>query len=350
MLILGIEPRTPQVSVAIGGHEACSGVHPVGAGQATRRDPHARDRVHVQTGAVSTLGDQRGGSRPRPGFVHRSSCGRRLGQGDGARAASPDDRCTEPRPAGACRCGSVRGCIVAAIDARRGELFYAFYRQVPGGVQRLSPHQLGTPDDLASEILAPARTCLLVGDGALRYREVFEGLTKVEIADDGLAYPSATSLVQLAHAQALREQFVNPWDLQPLYLRKPDAEINWATRERRMSARRRRVELEASRGRRRADAAPASAERASHRGRRTTRRPMVARLVHERAGVSRRDASTSSPSTRAGSWASPGCCSRPRTATSRRCGRSRRCNDTGLATRMMLVLVAAGAGPRASRR
>ena len=27
--------------------------------------------------------------------------------------------------------------IVAAIDARRGELFYAFYRQVPGGVQRL---------------------------------------------------------------------------------------------------------------------------------------------------------------------------------------------------------------------
>ena len=28
--------------------------------------------------------------------------------------------------------------IVAAIDARRGELFYAFYRQVPGGVQRLT--------------------------------------------------------------------------------------------------------------------------------------------------------------------------------------------------------------------
>ena len=27
--------------------------------------------------------------------------------------------------------------IVAVIDARRGELFYAFYRQVPGGVQRL---------------------------------------------------------------------------------------------------------------------------------------------------------------------------------------------------------------------
>jgi tRNA threonylcarbamoyladenosine biosynthesis protein TsaB len=36
--------------------------------------------------------------------------------------------------------------------------------------------------------------------------------------------------VQLAHAKALREDWVNPWDLEPLYLRKPDAEINWATR------------------------------------------------------------------------------------------------------------------------
>jgi tRNA threonylcarbamoyladenosine biosynthesis protein TsaB len=35
----------------------------------------------------------------------------------------------------------------------------------------------------------------------------------------------------LAHAQALREQFVKPWELAPLYLRKPDAEINWTTRD-----------------------------------------------------------------------------------------------------------------------
>ena len=47
--------------------------------------------------------------------------------------------------------------IVAAIDARRGELFYAFYRQVPGGVQRVSEPQAGSPDDLASELLASGR-------------------------------------------------------------------------------------------------------------------------------------------------------------------------------------------------
>jgi hypothetical protein len=37
--------------------------------------------------------------------------------------------------------------------------------------------------------------------------------------------------VQLAHARALREDFVQPWDLEPLYLRRPDAEINWSTRD-----------------------------------------------------------------------------------------------------------------------
>ena len=40
----------------------------------------------------------------------------------------------------------------------------------------------------------------------------------------------------LAHAQALREEWVKPWDLQPLYLRKPDAEINWSTRPHRVTA------------------------------------------------------------------------------------------------------------------
>src|SRR4029078_163354 len=49
--------------------------------------------------------------------------------------------------------------IAAVIDARRGELFYAFYRHVPGGVQRLTDPQVGTPDDLASELLASRDDC-----------------------------------------------------------------------------------------------------------------------------------------------------------------------------------------------
>jgi tRNA threonylcarbamoyladenosine biosynthesis protein TsaB len=126
--------------------------------------------------------------------------------------------------------------VVTTIDARRGELFTAAYRQVPGGIQRLSPYRTSTADDLAAELEATREDMLLVGDGALRYHAAFADLRHVELGDHGLAYPSAASLVQLAHARALREEFVQPWDLEPMYLRRPDAEINWETRDGRVKA------------------------------------------------------------------------------------------------------------------
>ena len=121
--------------------------------------------------------------------------------------------------------------IVPTIDARRGEVFYAFYRQVPGGAQRLSPYQLGTPADLASELEATGEDCLVVGDGALRYPEMLTEVARCEAGGRTNAYPSAASLVELAHPRALREEFVPAWELEPLYLRKSDAEINWRSRE-----------------------------------------------------------------------------------------------------------------------
>jgi len=122
--------------------------------------------------------------------------------------------------------------IHAVLDARRGEVFTAPYRQVPGGVQRLAEPSVGTPEDLASDLVAAGEECLLVGDGAIRHRELFEQVRRVDIGEHSLAYPSAGALVQLAHAKALREDFVNTWEVEPLYLRLPDAEINWEQRSR----------------------------------------------------------------------------------------------------------------------
>ncbi|MDQ6909214.1 MAG: tRNA (adenosine(37)-N6)-threonylcarbamoyltransferase complex dimerization subunit type 1 TsaB [Actinomycetota bacterium] len=120
--------------------------------------------------------------------------------------------------------------IVPAIDARRGELFYAFYRQVPGGVQRLTDYQVGSADDLVSELVASGEDSLLVGDGAQRYPEILADATDTEAGGPFSAHPSAASLVELAHPLAMREEFVQSWELQPLYLRRTDAEINWDRR------------------------------------------------------------------------------------------------------------------------
>jgi tRNA threonylcarbamoyladenosine biosynthesis protein TsaB len=123
--------------------------------------------------------------------------------------------------------------IAVAIDARRGELFSALYRKVPGGVQRVSEPRVVAPDVLASDLTATGEECVLVGDGAVRYREQLDGNPRCEPADPALAHPSADSLVQLAHARALREDFVSPAELRPIYLRKPDAaEAAWTSWDR----------------------------------------------------------------------------------------------------------------------
>lgn len=229
MLIIGIDTATAQVSVAVGGHEGV-----LASTQSLRGKQHAEvltpaieftcRQARIELNEISVVAVDLG-----PGLF----TGLRVGVASAkamAHALNVPMIGVSSLDLLAFPVRFTSRLIVATIDARRGELFYAFYRQVPGGVQRISPHQVGSPDDLASEILASGEECLLVGDGAQRYREVFEGLKKIEIVEEGFAHPSASSLVMLAHAQALREQWVKPWDLQPLYLRKPDAEINWTTR------------------------------------------------------------------------------------------------------------------------
>ena len=116
------------------------------------------------------------------------------------------------------------------IDARRGEVFHARYGCLPGGVQRLSDPEVAAPDHVVSQILASDDETLVVGDGAVLYASMLEGLRGVELADPGFAHPSAESLVLLAHALAMREEFVRPDEIRPLYLRRPDAQVPRPTR------------------------------------------------------------------------------------------------------------------------
>lgn len=120
--------------------------------------------------------------------------------------------------------------VVSVIDARRGEVYWAIYRPVPGGVQRIGDFQLSSPAEVASELTADPEPTLGVGDGAHRYADVLGDVSGLELADAALSHPSASSLVQLAHPRAMREEFVNQSEVEPIYLRRPDAEINWATR------------------------------------------------------------------------------------------------------------------------
>jgi len=231
VLILGIESATQQVGAAIGGHEGV-----LAAAHTSRGRRHAelltptidfvRRSARVELDEISCIAVDLG-----PGLF--------TGLRVGIAAAKAMAQALRVPMIGVSSLDLLafplrhsRRRIVCAIEAGRGELFHASYRQSPGGVQRITEPDVGSPEDLASDLAATNDDVLLAGDGALRYQDAFRDIRRIELADAGEAHPTAGSLVQLAHAQALREEFVSPVELSPIYLRRPDAEINWTTRDR----------------------------------------------------------------------------------------------------------------------
>ena len=120
--------------------------------------------------------------------------------------------------------------ICAVLDARRGEVFDAFYRSSPGGIQRMTDYRVEKPGQLAIGIASRPEEVLMVGSGALLYRDAFEDLgTLVELGSMGNAFPDAKSLVELSLPRLAREDFDSPDHLKPVYLRRSARPIRWDT-------------------------------------------------------------------------------------------------------------------------
>lgn len=227
MLILGIDTATDQIGVALGGHEGVIASFEV-----------ARGRRHAETlaPAIDFVCAQADIGLDELGLIAVDVgpglfTGLRVGIASAKALAlarrvpmigiSSLDLLAFPHR------GADR-VVVPVVDARKGEVYWAMYRQVPGGLQQVVAPTVGPVDDLVAELLARSQDALCVGDGAHRYRDQIVAGYRCEVGDD--LYPSAGPLVQLAHARALREEWVPPAEIAPIYLRPPDAQINWATR------------------------------------------------------------------------------------------------------------------------
>ena len=230
MLVLGIESATAQVGVAIGGHEGVlasthSSVDRRHAESITPMIKFVSEQAGIELSEVSVVAVDIG-----PGLF----TGLRVGIASAmavAHGLGVPMIGVSSLDLGAFAVAHSSRMIVPCWDARRGEVFAAQYRSVPGGVQRITEPAVFKPEELVADLMAVDEEVLLLGDGAERYREQFEKVSRVEIAGKGLWYPSARSLVELAHPKALREEFVTPREIEPMYIRLPDAEINWKVRD-----------------------------------------------------------------------------------------------------------------------
>jgi tRNA threonylcarbamoyladenosine biosynthesis protein TsaB len=126
------------------------------------------------------------------------------------------------------------GTVLAIVDARRGEVFAAHYGRGrgPADLVTLSAPARHLPDRVVHDALTQdGRPVLACGDGALPYRAVLETSEVVSVAGPRLAGPDPAIVVSLAAARlAGGAPLVGPAALEPLYLREPDARINWVQR------------------------------------------------------------------------------------------------------------------------
>lgn len=227
MIVLGIETSTPQTTVAVGTEQGMMAATLLSGGK-PNHEVVIPNLVHLLRWAeipISSVGGIAVGVGPglftgmRVGIATAKTLAQVLSVPI-AGLASLDVVAFSVRYTSALIC--------AVIDAKRRELFYSFYRPVPGGVARQTEFEVGSPARLAGELEARREDILLVGNGALVYRrELQKAGTHVQFASPAYAFPAATALVELAIPRIQREEFDRLYDLKPNYVRKADAEIAW---------------------------------------------------------------------------------------------------------------------------
>ena len=146
------------------------------------------------------------------------------------------------------------GNIVPVVDARRGEAFFAVYKSSgdkgkagkskgdkgTGGkstgdkstgdsLTEISPVSIATPSQLKQQLLQLEDPSLILGDFAFDSLDFATDPSTRISAHYCENRPSPSSLVMLAAQKAAAGQVLEPSELRPLYLRRPD--INTAGRK-----------------------------------------------------------------------------------------------------------------------
>lgn len=234
VLILGIETATERVSVAIGGHDGTIALVEVNRGRrhAENLMPSVETACRLADVTVAEFGCV--AVDVGPGLF----TGMRVGIATATSLAGALDIPVVTATSLEMLALAVRDDIestsdryvCSVVDARKGEVFHQLFRVTADGHESLSEPLCETPEVLSSRLRERSHEIVCVGDGARRHRETLEHDSRITLASERWDSPSASTLVELAHRRSLREEWVDPDGVKAMYLRQPDAEINWSTR------------------------------------------------------------------------------------------------------------------------
>jgi len=117
-----------------------------------------------------------------------------------------------------------QGPLVACLDARRGEVYFCAYKRVADRAERLDGEvMVGSPERVAAHCAALGPRVLLVGGGAVQVRHAAGA--EVVLAPVELGHPRARVIAALGAERLGRGEGEEPENVEPIYVRRSDAEI-----------------------------------------------------------------------------------------------------------------------------
>jgi len=121
--------------------------------------------------------------------------------------------------------------ICPLIDARRDEVYTAFYKREEGHtLKKLTPDRAIVPEILLDEI---REKVVFLGDGTDLYKDLIIRKLKenVHFSPLHLKYPRASAIAQLAFKKLNVNEISDIEVMTPLYVRPPEAETKWVKKK-----------------------------------------------------------------------------------------------------------------------
>jgi tRNA threonylcarbamoyladenosine biosynthesis protein TsaB len=116
--------------------------------------------------------------------------------------------------------------ICPMFDARRNEVYAAFYKWEADQCVKIMPEIAISPEELMKLIKGPV---VIMGDGAKTYRELISSTLKDNalFAPSTNMSPTAATVGEIAIEHIKQGITTDPVSLTPYYIRKSEAELNW---------------------------------------------------------------------------------------------------------------------------
>jgi tRNA threonylcarbamoyladenosine biosynthesis protein TsaB len=116
--------------------------------------------------------------------------------------------------------------IVPVLDARRGQLYFGFYRREESELVREGEDRVASPEEFLSA-LRPRGGAHVVSPDFDALRELTSSLSNARILCESVGGVLAPVIGKLAYHRARRGQVVDALTLDANYVRRSDAELNW---------------------------------------------------------------------------------------------------------------------------